>query len=122
MSLTTHADSILREAVAKGEVPGVAAVATNREQTLYEGAFGERVQGGGEAMTPDTVGWIASMTKAITATAAMQLVEQGRLELDRPAAEWLPALGEVSVATLSSAMVQRGRDMLPDHLIDASGE
>jgi len=34
----------------------------------------------------------------------------------------LEALGEVSVATLSSAMVQQGRDMLPDHLIEPSGE
>ena len=35
-------------------------------------------------MTPDTVVWIASMTKAITGAAAMQLVERGKLELDAP--------------------------------------
>ena len=35
-------------------------------------------------MTPDTVFYLASMTKPITATAAMQLVEQGKLELDVP--------------------------------------
>jgi methyl acetate hydrolase len=97
MSLQTQADALLRQAVANGDVPGVVALATDRNGTLYEGGFGERVQGGGAAMAPDTVVWIASMTKAITATAAMQLVEQGRLHLDRPAREVVPALAEVKV-------------------------
>jgi methyl acetate hydrolase len=97
MSLQTKADALLEAAAAKGEVPGVVALATNRDETLYQGGFGERVLGGGAAMTPDTVVWIASMTKAITAAAAMQLVEQGRLDLDRPAREVVPALAEVVV-------------------------
>jgi methyl acetate hydrolase len=97
MALQTEADALLRQAAADGEVPGVVALATDRDGNIYEGAFGERVQGGGAAMTPDTVVWIASMTKALTATAAMQLVEQGRLHLDRPAREVVPALAEASV-------------------------
>jgi methyl acetate hydrolase len=48
-------------------------------------------------MTPDTVGLIASMTKAITSTAAMQLVEQGRLDLESPASKWLPELAKAEV-------------------------
>ena len=48
-------------------------------------------------MTIDTVCWIASMTKAITGTAAMQLVEQGRLTLDTPASNVLPNLAEAGV-------------------------
>jgi CubicO group peptidase (beta-lactamase class C family) len=97
MSLQTQADALLRQAVTNGDVPGVVALATDRDGALYEGGFGERVQGGGAAMAPDTVVWIASMTKAITATAAMQLVEQGKLHLDRPAREVVPALAEVRV-------------------------
>jgi methyl acetate hydrolase len=73
------------------------AAATNRDGTIYEGGFGERVLGGGAAMTPDTVCWIASMTKALTGTAAMQLVEQGKLDLDRPASNRVPDLGTVEV-------------------------
>jgi CubicO group peptidase (beta-lactamase class C family) len=42
-------------------------------------------------------GLIASMTKAITSAAAMQLVEQSRLELDTPAAKWAPELGQIQV-------------------------
>jgi methyl acetate hydrolase len=45
----------------------------------------------------DTRVWLASMTKAITATAAMQLVEQGRLRLDQPMGELLPHLASVQV-------------------------
>ena len=97
MSLQTKADALLQQAAANGDVPGVVALATNRDGTIYEGGFGERVQGGGATMAPDTVVWIASMTKALTATAAMQQVERGRLHLDRPAREVVPALGEVQV-------------------------
>jgi CubicO group peptidase (beta-lactamase class C family) len=97
MTLQTRADALLRQAVANGDVPGVVALASDRDGTLYEGGFGERVQGGGAAMSPDTVVWIASMTKAITATAAMQLVEQGRLHLDRPAQDVAPALAQARV-------------------------
>jgi methyl acetate hydrolase len=43
-------------------------------------------------MTLDTVFWIASMTKPVTSTAAMQLVEQGKLRLDEPIADVLPEL------------------------------
>ena len=97
MSLKTQADAILRMATESGDVPGVVAVATNRNGTIYEGGFGSRVLGEPAEMTPDTVVWIASMTKALTGTAAMQLVEQGKLALDRPASDVVPALSEVVV-------------------------
>jgi len=80
-----NADVLLRAAVEAGGVPGVVAVATDREGTIYERAFGKRVLGQEAPMTLDTIGLIVSMTKALTSSAAMQLVEQGKLELDSPA-------------------------------------
>jgi methyl acetate hydrolase len=97
MSLKTRADALLRTAAESGDVPGVVAAVTDRNETIYEGGFGSRVLGEPAEMTPDTVVWIASMTKALTGTAAMQLVEQGKLALDTPASEVVPALGEVAV-------------------------
>ena len=97
MALKDSVDGILEAAVSRGDVPGVVAAATTAEGTVYEGGFGERAVGSGAAMTPDTVGWIASMTKAVTGAAAMQLVEQGKLELDGPASAVIPYLGEVGV-------------------------
>lgn len=98
-SLREKADGLLRSRTEGGDVPGVVAMATNRSDTLYEGAFGYRILGQNVAMTTDTVVWIASMTKALTGTAAMQLVEQGKLSLDAPASRWLPDLAKVRVLT-----------------------
>lgn len=97
MGLETHIDPLLRQAVEQGAVPGVVAMATDRNDTIYAGAFGERIKGSGPAMTADTVVWIASMTKAITGLAAMQLVERGLLDLNGPASRVLPELGKVQV-------------------------
>lgn len=97
MSLKTKVDALLRTATEAGDVPGVVAAATDRNGLIYEGGFGSRVLGQPAEMTPDTVVWIASMTKALTGTAAMQLVEQGKLSLDTPASEVVPKLGEVAV-------------------------
>ncbi len=91
------ADKLLKDAVSKGDVPGVTAAATDAKGTTYEAGFGKRVLGEAADMTPDTVAWIASMTKAITGTAAMQLVERSKLKLDAPAKEVIPQLGEVGV-------------------------
>ena len=90
-------DAILRQAVESESMPGVVAVAATDDGIVYEGAFGKRELGKEAPMTLDTVVWIASMTKAITATAAMQLVERGQLSLDRPAADLVPELGAAKV-------------------------
>jgi methyl acetate hydrolase len=90
-------DRVLKAAADRGDVPGVVAMAATREGPVYEGAFGRRALPDGAAMTADTVFWIASMTKAITSTAAMQLVERGKLSLDRPIAEILPELAAPQV-------------------------
>ncbi|MDE0225791.1 MAG: serine hydrolase [Gammaproteobacteria bacterium] len=97
MSISQTADRLLSNAITDGAVPGVVAGATDRDGNLYLGGFGERVLGGGEEMTAGTVGWIASMTKPLTGAAAMQLVERGQLDLDAPAREVVPALGEARV-------------------------
>ena len=85
-------DAALGAAVADGAVPGVVAMATTPDGPIYEGAFGERHLGAGSAMALDTVFRIASMTKAITSVAAMQLVERGKLTLDEPVPAIDPAL------------------------------
>ena len=64
-------DEVLRQAAETKEVPGVVAVAANSDGVIYEGAFGKRDLATGTDMTADSVFWIASMTKALTATAAV---------------------------------------------------
>ena len=90
-------DEVLISAVDQKDVPGVVALAADKNGVFYQGAFGVRNSESGAAMTPDTVFWIASMTKAITSTAAMQLVEQGKLSLDEPLGNLLPELASPQV-------------------------
>jgi methyl acetate hydrolase len=87
-------DSELRHRCERGDIPGVVAMAASSTEILYQGAFGQRDLSKPQAMTADSVFWIASMTKAITAAAAMQLVEQGRLALDEPIGKLLPDLAQ----------------------------
>jgi CubicO group peptidase (beta-lactamase class C family) len=89
-------DAVLDQAVAAG-VPGVVAVATDRERTTYTGTAGVRTLGEDQPMTPDTVLAIFSTTKAITGTTCLQLVESGDLDLDAPAREYAPAIGDLQV-------------------------
>jgi methyl acetate hydrolase len=90
-------DAALRGGVSRNDVAGVIAVAATPKGMVYEGAFGKANVATGAAMTLDTVFWLLSMTKAFTATACMQLIEQGRLHLDDDAAKYLPELASPQV-------------------------
>src|SRR3984957_14385937 len=92
-------DAALSGAAASRTVPGVVAMAADAGGKIYEGAFGVRSLASGTPMTLDTVFRIASMTKAITSVAAMQLVERGRLTLDGPVPAIDPALASPLVLT-----------------------
>jgi len=90
-------DQILRQKSDAREIPGVVAIAANSKEVIYQGAFGKRDLSKPDNMTTDSVFWIASMTKAITTTAAMQLVEQGKLSLEAPISKLLPDLAAPQV-------------------------
>jgi len=96
--LRSTCDGILQKVVtAKDRVPGVVAMITDRSANIYEGAAGERILGGGQAMTTDTVFAIFSTSKAITGTAVLQCVEEGKLDLDAPAKNYVPDIGKLEV-------------------------
>lgn len=99
MASPTAIDSALEHAVTTGVVPGVVAAATTSGGPIYEGAFGLRSLASDAPMSLDTVFRIASMTKAITSVAAMQLVEQGRLSLNDPVPAIDPGLAAPQVLT-----------------------
>ena len=90
-------EAALRGAVESGRLPGVVALAATREGPFYQGAQGLRALGDSAPMTLDTVFALASMTKAVTSVAAMQLVEEGRLHLDDPMAAILPGMAQPQV-------------------------
>jgi methyl acetate hydrolase len=92
------ADRVLRDAAERENgVPGVVAMATDREGNFYEGAAGKRELGKDQAMTTDTVFAIFSCTKAVTGVTVMQLVEEGVLSLDDPAKKFVPEIADIQV-------------------------
>jgi CubicO group peptidase (beta-lactamase class C family) len=97
MQSKAEIDQVLRQKSDAREIPGVVAMAANSKEMIYQGAFGKRDLSRDDAMTLDSVFWIASMTKAITAAAGMQLVEQGKLSLDEPIGKVLPDLASPQV-------------------------
>ncbi len=91
-------DTILNRVVTSNpRVPGVVAMVTDRQRNVYEGAAGKRRLDRDADMTTDTVFAIFSTTKAITGTAALQLVEEGKLDLDAPAKNYAPDIGKLQV-------------------------
>ncbi len=87
--------AVLETAVAQNDVPFVVAMAGNAAGTVWSGAAGDRAPG--IAATEDTVFRIYSMTKAIGTTAAMQLVENGKLDIETPVEEILPRFADMQV-------------------------
>jgi methyl acetate hydrolase len=90
-------DNVFRKPIEAGLIPGVVALAADDRGVFYDGAFGRRAVDKPEPMTLDSVFRIASMTKAVTGTAAMQLVEEGRIGLDQPMGDVLPVIKNVKV-------------------------
>lgn len=98
MTLPFNADTILLDTVStEPGVPGVVAMVTDRDSNIYEGAAGLRSTDGDAAMTTDSAFALFSTTKAITATAALQLVEEGKLDLDAPAGTYASDIGKLQV-------------------------
>jgi methyl acetate hydrolase len=97
MQSKAQIDQILRQKCEAKEIPGVVAMAATGNEVIYQGAFGKRDLSKDDAMTADSVFWIASMTKAVTTAAGMQLVEQGKLSLDEPIGKLLPELASPQV-------------------------
>ena len=98
MNFGATADAVLDGVVTSTpRVPGVVAMVTNRQRNIYEGAAGKRRLDQPADMTTDSVFAIFSTTKAITGTAVLQLVEEGKLDLDAPARRYAPEIGKLQV-------------------------
>lgn len=89
-------DETLRAGIAQRNIPAVVGMAATGNRILYQGAFGTRDSSGAPA-TIDSIFAIASMTKAVTTVAALQLVEQGKVKFGEPVSKYLPQLGKLDV-------------------------
>ena len=90
-------DARITSVLDRHHIPGAVAVVVTRSRTMYGAAFGLTDASARRPMTRDAIFRIASMTKPVTSVAAMQLVEQGRIGLDDPAAKYLPELKDLRI-------------------------
>jgi CubicO group peptidase (beta-lactamase class C family) len=77
--------------VERAEVPGIVTLVSRRGE-VHVDAIGMKAVGGGDPIRRDTIFRIASLTKPITAAAAMILIEECKLRLGDPVDRWLPEL------------------------------
>lgn len=97
-AVKSQCDTILDYSVNRaGGVPGVVAMATNKQENIYEGHAGVRELGQDDSMGLDSVMLLASCTKAITGVAIMQMVEEGLVSLDDLAKKYVPEIAEIQV-------------------------
>jgi methyl acetate hydrolase len=95
--MSARIDEVLQSAVAAGDVPNVVAMAADDGGVIYEGAAGRRRPDADDAVTPDSMLRIASMTKMVATVAALQQVERGNLDLNAPVDEYRPEFAQVHV-------------------------
>jgi len=93
----TGIEQTLRSGLERRKIPAATAMVANADKTIYAGAFGKRDSASGVDVKIDSIFYIASMTKAVTSAAAMQLVERGSLKLDEPVGARLPELAKLDV-------------------------
>lgn len=90
-------DRALQQYVDDGRVTGIVALVLRNGQPVYERAFGWSDREAGRRMAPETIFRIASQTKAITSTAILALMEEGRLGLSDPVSRFIPAFATTTV-------------------------
>jgi CubicO group peptidase (beta-lactamase class C family) len=91
-------DAWLQQYVDEGRVAGAVALVLRDGRPVYERAVGWRDREANQRMTPDTIFRIASQSKAITTTAILMLVEEGKIGLAQPVSDFIPAYAKTTVA------------------------
>ncbi len=98
----TRLDTLLQGYIDRQQVNGVVALVLRNGQPVYEKAFGWADKEAGRKMTTDTLFRIASQTKAVTSTAIMMLVEEGKIGINEPAGNFIPSFKKTKVAVKDS--------------------
>lgn len=88
----------MEKAITQKQAAGIVTLAIKDGQVIWHDAAGMKNIAKGQPMPKDALFWIASMTKSISATTIMTLVDEGKLALDEPASKWMLDLGEVKLA------------------------
>lgn len=97
--LTSSIDSLFLSAVKNNEIPGAVVIIKENEGEFYHKSFGFQNISTGILMEKNSIFRLASMTKAVTAVAVLQLVEKGQINLDDKIEKYIPAFKDAEVLT-----------------------
>src|SRR5262245_5035194 len=92
-------EEVTQKHIDEGLVPGAVMLVARRGKIAWMSVLGKRDPAAGDAMKPDSIFRIYSMTKPIVSVAAMQMVEEGKLQVSDPVSKYLPAIGKMKVGT-----------------------
>ena len=83
----------MREMIAANEVPGAVTVVATRDGVSHLGVIGHAEAGKTRPLRKDSIFWIASMTKPVTAVAVLMMQDEGKLSIDDPVSKYIPEFG-----------------------------
>ncbi len=92
----------VNDEIARGQLPGAVLAIARRGKLVYFETFGYRDKAANAPMYSDAMFSIASMTKPMVATGALQLYEQGKLLMDDPVAKYFPKFADMQVAVMDA--------------------
>jgi CubicO group peptidase (beta-lactamase class C family) len=98
-------DAFLQKYVDDNQIAGAVALVLRDGSPLYERAVGWSDKEAGRKMTTDTIFRIASQTKAITSTAVLALMEEGKIGITEPVSHFIPTFAKTTVAVKTDAGV-----------------
>jgi uncharacterized protein YbbC (DUF1343 family)/CubicO group peptidase (beta-lactamase class C family) len=110
-------DAVIAESIAKKEMPGAVVLVGRHGKTVWRKAYGARaIEPQREAMTPDTIFDLASLTKVVaTTTSIMMLIEQGRVRLNDAVVQFIPEMkGEGRDAVTIEQLMTHVSGFAPD--------
>ena len=96
-------DRLLQQYVDRNQIAGAVALVLRDGRPVYERAVGWSDKEAGRKMTPQTLFRIASQTKAITSTAVLALVEEGKIGINEPVGNFIPTFKNTTVAVKDEA-------------------
>jgi CubicO group peptidase (beta-lactamase class C family) len=97
-------DALIRDEMGRHRIPGLALAITHGEDVVHLAGFG--TAGEGRPVTPRTPFHIGSISKSVTAVAVMQLVEEGRIDLDAPVQTYIPGFSVADEKTSETITVR----------------
>jgi len=116
----TKIEALVKEIMAKGKVPGAAVGIVKDGELVYASGFGVSKLGSAEPVTPESVFAMGSVGKTPTAMAIMQLVEDGKIDLDAPVTKYLPyfTLADPDAGAITIRQLLSHTSGMPDVEID----